>query len=987
AGQRFAVATWHCMEHANSHTASNARDSVPSATSHLARQLLEGSQALVALLVQLVRVDASCVAHGWADGGLLQDAGTVTGGGGSGGSHDAAGTQERGALEHTVDDFVALQQHVESLQRNKYVRQLAGLRAELRTKAAAMTARCVEGHRGAQAAPRKVATWSAELEAAFKAWQLQHHAESVVAARAAVAHTRPEASAQAAPVRMGGFLQSPEFRSVMRHQRRPDSGQGRGSSSVQEHSAVPALGESPSTQALRAHSLVLTDAAAVQRVIRGGSDSDSSWLDSLSEEEEGGGVSHDVRSRRRAADTATSLIRAVRAREEQHKLRRRLDREHARLAAWEAGAPDPGAQADPFSRAGSGASADSGALPGLTPGLPLSTPSEAKRAALAQDLHVTEAEWDAVHCLASKLVGKATLDLHTAAVHSTMRARRRWLQGRVATQHQHQGQASRAQQHTLRMQQGRVVFRRELARTKQRLRVVTGNASVAPPPQGGWLPWHKDRHAACKAAAILSIVAPPPVLAVLRLQLAVLPPGLHWAYLPEEALSGVAVAGGAPAPGPRPAQHHKLRMRPHAAALLGQVHAARSEDHLTALAHLTGFGQRGDTGEAGAPSKRKTALLLALQEEARRQADCTRSVIVRCAVSQLLLHWGACLRDAASLPPLPAQPAHTWAFLQRFVPSAARQGSSSAAPSAAQLELALAVWAEANRRRGAQTKPPAPAERSTPPRSPGPGATLRLPLPERVTLRDMWGGHASGQLQRSKAAGSSGAAVAALLAQRRGPSVARSLAQASADSAAAAQFGGLRGTPAGRREVPVAAPAAVVGMSRRTAGQHLLRVMKGHIARQYAWALRYVTDPVALALAFLSADSNGNGIAEASELGTLLVLLGVGHRHGSRQLPHWVRRVGEEGDTDAAHHGLVVDLHALAADIGCADPSGAVTVEEFVAWWVRQVPSTTTLADQLALTNAARALHARNALVVGGWRRLARQGMQHAEGVEEAAHN
>jgi hypothetical protein len=188
-------------------------------------------------------------------------------------------------------------------------------------------------------------------------------------------------------------------------------------------------------------------------------------------------------------------------------------------------------------------------------------------------------------------------------------------------------------------------------------------------------------------------------------------------------------------------------------------------------------------------------------------------------------------------------------------------------------------------------------------------------------------------------------------------------------------------------------------MTVATAAHALLRVFRGHVARQYVWAVRYVTDPSSIALAFASADDNSNGIVEPCELAALLVLLGgysaaalksaqahaqVGgaHVHGATQVgSDWIVSgpLLPTNVSPGAQQGagsVLVDMARLASEMGSQRRDGGVTVEQFCAWWMQHVPSSSRISDQLALVAAARSLYTRSSAVLTRWRQLVRASAQ-----------
>ena len=70
---------------------------------------------------------------------------------------------------------------------------------------------------------------------------------------------------------------------------------------------------------------------------------------------------------------------------------------------------------------------------------------------------------------------------------------------------------------------------------------------------------------------------------------------------------------------------------------------------------------------------------------------------------------------------------------------------------------------------------------------------------------------------------------------------------------------------------------------------------------------------------------------------------------------------------------------------------GGITMEQFTSWWMRHVPHSSNIAEQLELVSAARSLYSRNIGVMQRWRQLARacaQAREHAAmaGVGEGKH-
>ena len=740
-------------------------------------------------------------------------------------------------------------------------------------------------------------------------------------------------------------------------------------------------------------------------------------------------------------------------------------------------------------------------------------------ASIEADLDATPAEATQALELAHATVTQVILARHFSTISKAMKARRKWLATKVVGQRKQHAQASSALLRSQHLQAQRAAFKRDVGRTRLRLRHMFGHLLSPVGTEQQSVLWQRDIHTATKASALLAALAPPAVLAVLRMACHMLPAGLQWMVLGEHemqlrrppqrlsavvradrglgvALPPVSLSCGAPAESrlstqPLGGRFEQLQSKASkstqpagrrvtlpglAAAALITVHLRHSSHQLGGLSLLHSAAKdapsRAPKPQSVRGQSRKDGF--DVLDDTSREYAAVRRLIVRCAATSLIMEYKHALRHPEHMPALPDKFENARNTLRRFLPdpshvaqgvrnAAAGQGSGFDIPQE-DLLLALTVWAVADQAShqahdtllsrqfasykaqqargdltvpelghplgawvlpssstprvaaadpghptiglgGVESTPAAVSFSSTAIGKPQVGAALhKVSAPHKLSLRDVWDNEDSAALQQSKlqSATSSQSALTRYRADRIGVSVDRFLKRASTEAAASAgtlvrngvsvsSVQQLDARPvsqaASRRHgavaSTVAARAAKRGMSVAAAAHALLRVIRGHVARQYVWALRYVTDPSAVALAFVSADDNGNGVVEPSELASLLVMLGgysatavrharahaQVHSAGANHGRDWL--VGSVPSGPGAGSTLLVDMGKLGAAMGAAHGAG-ITMEQFSAWWIKHVPHSANVADQLELVAAARSLYSGNIGVMQRWRQLAR---------------
>lgn len=245
------------------------------------------------------------------------------------------------------------------------------------------------------------------------------------------------------------------------------------------------------------------------------------------------------------------------------------------------------------------------------------------------------------------------------------------------------------------------------------------------------------------------------------------------------------------------------------------------------------------------------------------------------------------------------------AAMDRQAPRGASQGPTTAAP---QRQVPAAPSARAEHRAATGQQAPKSKSRSSARRGPPRAATLQEYREEKLGMR----------LDRMFALASG---YGASVAQNGGG------AQQTADARAKA-----------KKKLKSDAKWAV---------KLIERAFRGHIARKYVWALRYISREEVIRTAFHKADADGNLMAEPRELYDLIRALGGQYavdRFATSKTPT-SRRVSITKDA----------MTRIFESIGLNE-DGLVACDDFIVWWRDHLPWVTGILEQLAVVQTAKML-------------------------------